>query len=74
MKAVSHEIPHPLTTKICLKITHLEFDLNLPGANELKSDLFAAFPNVEQYAVLYGMLYVAFVITGSHALLLPSII
>ena len=27
----------PLTTKISLKITHLKFTLNLPGANELMS-------------------------------------
>ena len=34
-RAVSQEIPQPLTTKISLKITHLKFTLNLPGANEL---------------------------------------
>ena len=35
MKAVSQEIPQPLTTKISLKITHLEFPLNLPWVIEL---------------------------------------
>ena len=35
MRAVSQEIPQPLTTKISLKITHLKFTLNPPGANEL---------------------------------------
>ena len=32
MSAVSQEIPQPLTTKISLKITHLKFTLNFPGA------------------------------------------
>ena len=36
MRAVSKEIPQPLTTKISLKITHLKFPFNLPGANELR--------------------------------------
>ena len=35
MRAVSQEIPQPLATKISLKITHLKFTLNLPGANDL---------------------------------------
>ena len=35
MRTVSQEIPQPLTTKISLKITHLKFTLNLPGAYEL---------------------------------------
>ena len=35
MRAVSQKIPQPLTTKINLKISHLKFTLNLPGANEL---------------------------------------
>ena len=35
MRTVSQDIPQPLTTKISLKITHLKFTLNLPGANEL---------------------------------------
>ena len=35
MRAVSREIPQPLTTKFSLKITDLKFTLNLPGANEL---------------------------------------
>ena len=39
MRAVSQEIPQPLTTKISLKITHLKFTLNLPWANELIVDL-----------------------------------
>ena len=39
MRAISQEIPQPLTTKISLKITHLKFTLNLPGANELNAYL-----------------------------------
>ena len=35
MRAVSQQIPQPLTTKISLKITHLKFTLNLPGVNKL---------------------------------------
>ena len=35
MRVFSQEIPQSLTTKISLKITHLNFTLNLPGANEL---------------------------------------
>ena len=35
MSVVSQEIPQPLTTKINLKIPHLKFTLNIPGANEL---------------------------------------
>ena len=34
MRAVSQEIPQPLTTKISLKITHLKFSLNLPADDE----------------------------------------
>ena len=34
-----HKIPQPLTTKISFKITHLEFTLNLQGADELMSYL-----------------------------------
>ena len=39
------EIPQPLTTKISLKITHLKFTLNLPGANELIWTLWNTIPN-----------------------------
>ena len=39
MRAVSQEIPQPLTTKISLKITHLKFTLNLPGVNDLRFPL-----------------------------------
>ena len=35
MRAVSQEIPQPLTTKISLKITRIKFTLDLPEANEL---------------------------------------
>ena len=35
-RAVSRKIPQPSITKICLKITYLKFQSNLPGSNELK--------------------------------------
>ena len=44
MRAVSQEIPQPLTTKISLKITYIIFYSNLPGANEL---------NISQLVVTY---------------------
>ena len=33
--AISQEMPQPSTTKIHLKITHLKYHSNFPGANEL---------------------------------------
>ena len=35
IRAISQEIPQLSITKICLKITYLEFYSNLPGASEL---------------------------------------
>ena len=35
VRAISHEMPQPENTKICLKIASLKFHWNLPVANEL---------------------------------------
>ena len=37
-RAISQEMPQPLITKICLKITYLKFHSNFPGNNELKDN------------------------------------
>ena len=37
LRVISQEMPQPSITKICLKITCLKFNSNLPGANELTS-------------------------------------
>ena len=37
IRAISQEMDQPSSTKICLKITHLTFHSNFPGANELKA-------------------------------------
>ena len=34
-RAISQEMPEPSVSKIHLKITHLKFNPNFPGANEL---------------------------------------
>ena len=39
MRAILQELPLPSIDKSCLKIIYLKIDLNLPGANELKSCL-----------------------------------
>ena len=38
LKVISQEIPQSSITTVCLKITHLKFDSNLPGANELNCE------------------------------------
>ena len=35
IRTISHEMPQPSITKICLKITYLKFHSNFPGANVL---------------------------------------
>ena len=39
IREISHGMPKPSITKICLKITCLRFHSNFPGANELRSML-----------------------------------
>ena len=36
IRAILQEMPQPSVTKICLKITYLNFYSNFQGANELK--------------------------------------
>ena len=38
IRAISHQMPQPSITKICLQITCLKFHSNFPGANELTGD------------------------------------
>ena len=39
LRSISQEIPQPSITKICLKITYLNFHSNSPGVNELNGHL-----------------------------------
>ena len=42
IREISQEMPQPLITKMCLKITYLNFHSNLPGANELSNLIYRA--------------------------------
>ena len=44
LRLISQEITQPSITKICLKITHLKFNQNLPGAKELNPPMGIPFP------------------------------